>query len=47
MEINLKLDNVSLILGEEKLKLIHQINMTLEPGNSLFVGTEWIWKNID
>lgn len=46
MEINLKLDNVSLILGEEKLKLIHRINMTLEPGIHCLLGPNGSGKTL-
>ena len=46
MEINLKLDNVSLILGEGKLKLIHQINMTLEPGIHCLLGPNGSGKTL-
>ena len=46
MEINLELDNVSLILGEEKLKLIDQINMTLEPGIHCLLGPNGSGKTL-
>ena len=46
MEINLKLDNVSLILGEEKLKLIHQINIILEPGIHCLLGPNGSGKTL-